>query len=385
MRFAQDFHRKVHIERRKVLGKAKSSIKPLVKRHVFGAVALVLIVLSAAELFAQKTGKTEKTTVIHQVARKWMAVGQEQYNRGLYAQAEQSLLYTMDYREYLTSHERKVLSELLANARAGITKRKRITEDIKKAEESIGQSLLIDAKAKLEKIQADASVSETQQKRVEKNLKKINDRLKRRQQQIAGVYERSMKFYQKQQFEKVRECFAEMDGILAEITRPSVQIKEEPAEQITEEAHAGALKAVEQQEVDNLFLTKALEEQLPAVESEPALKTKRHLSRQAPDGSDMPSAAEPSAGKPVQPHKDVSRKEKIVRSYTNAVLSDAIAKAQRYAGEGRLAEAQAALEAAKMTINQNREYLGEALFEQYNLRLEQLARSLGSNEKKNTR
>ena len=376
MRFAQDFHRKVHIERRKVLGKAKSSIKPLVKRYVFGAVALVLIVTSAGALSAQQAGKTEKMTVIHQVARKWMAVGQEQYNRGLYAQAEQSLLYALDYREYLTGSEHKVLSGLLANARAGVAERKSITEDIKKAEELIEQAMLLDARAKLEKIQAAASLSENQQKLVEKNLKKINDRLKKLQQQIARLYERSMKFYRKQQFEKVRECFAQIDSILAEITRPLVQIKKEPAEQIDEEASASALEAVEQQEVDKSFWTEALEEQSPRFESESVVETERHLSRQAPDGLDVLSAAEPLTSKPVQPHKGLRRKEKIVRSYTNAVVGDAIANAQRYAGEGRLAEAQAALEAAKMTINQNREYLGEDIFERYNLRLEQLSKSL---------
>jgi len=367
------------------LGKAKSSIKPLVKRYMFWAAALVLIVPSAAELFAQKTGKTEKATVMHQVARKWMAVGREQYNRGLYAQAEQSLLYALDYREYLTSRERKVLSGLLANARAGIAKRKRITEDIQKAEELIEQSLLIDAKTKLEKIQADAFVSETQQKLVEKNLKKINDRLKKQRQQIAGLYARSMKFYQKQQFEKARDCLAQMDTILAKMTRPLAKFEKEPAEPIAEETSAGTLEALERQEVDKSFLTEALEEQLPAVESEPALKSEQYLSRHAPDRPDVPSAAEPAGSNPVQPHKDVSRKEKLVRSYTNAVVSDATAKARRYAGEGRLTEAQAVLEAARMAINQNREYLGEALFEQYDLRLVKLARSLGSDEKKNTR
>ena len=80
----------------------------------------------------------------------------------------------------------------------------------------------------------------------------------------------------------------------------------------------------------------------------------------------------PAAGRVRKTNKALTRKEKIVRSYVSAVIKDATTKARDYLSAGRLEQAQNTLENTLQVVRQNREYLGEDLFTEYDIELQQL-------------
>ena len=119
---------------------------------------------------------------------------------------------------------------------------------------------------------------------------------------------------------------------------------------------------------------------LPKITDTPAQDTRPRL--RIPPQPDKPArGARIDAGriKSPEPTTDESgytqtdnRRRNILRSYTRAVVNDAIAKAQNYRQKGEFDKAKKALEKAKGTVNENRLYLGASIFERYSRFLEQL-------------
>ena len=79
--------------------------KPLLV--IFTSLLLLVTALSdVSPSQANKPADDNKQKVIRQVAQKWIDVGIEQYQRGYYKAAEQSLLRAQDYEGYFTSEKR---------------------------------------------------------------------------------------------------------------------------------------------------------------------------------------------------------------------------------------------------------------------------------------
>ena len=73
--------------------------------------------------------------------------------------AEQSFLRARDYQDYLTTAEREKLNELLEKAHLAVLEKTRILEHIQKADELVKQGELIKAKAHLERVENNKSLT----------------------------------------------------------------------------------------------------------------------------------------------------------------------------------------------------------------------------------
>ena len=155
----------------------------------FGQKTVILAAVWLSAAFAGQPAPAQSTanrqTVSQTVAQKWIAVGREQYNRGLYNQAEQSLQYAQDYYRYLTAGEQKQLKGLLARVRSAAAQRQRIGADIKAADELIVQGRLLQAKKHLRRLNAASPSATNSDRTFEKALRRltINSRNKRRKLQ----------------------------------------------------------------------------------------------------------------------------------------------------------------------------------------------------------
>jgi len=78
----------------------------------------------------------------------------------------------------------------------------------------------------------------------------------------------------------------------------------------------------------------------------------------------------------------VSRKRKLVEGYTSAVVTDAVTKAKDYLDVGKFYRAQKEIENAQKALEENRLYLADDVFMQYNSQLGQLEQQITEGRKK---
>jgi len=78
----------------------------------------------------------------------------------------------------------------------------------------------------------------------------------------------------------------------------------------------------------------------------------------------------------------VSRKRKLVEGYTRAVVTDSMTKARDYLDVGKFYRAQKEIENAQKTLEENRLYLADEVFAQYNSQLGKLEQEIMEGRKK---
>ena len=120
----------------------------------------------------------DKQKVVRPVALKWIQIGSEQYDRGLFKAAEQSLLRANDYQEYLSSAEREKLNKLLEKTHTAVVQRDKILQNIQTADKLIKQNKPAEAKAVLEAISGDSLLTKDEQKLIAERLQTIDNQLK---------------------------------------------------------------------------------------------------------------------------------------------------------------------------------------------------------------
>lgn len=302
--------------------------------------SLILLLAGVATWGSEKVelqvNEAEKQQVIRQVIQNWVEVGARQYERGFYKQAKESFLQALEYQEYLTAAEYTKLNKLLEKAGIAALGRKQIAEHIQRAKELIEEGELIKAKAHLERIKDNKSLSKAERKEIVRSLIGLQSQLNKQQEEIAKLYNRSVKFYRKGQLERARAGFIQ-------VARGEFSAAPEG-------------KTAE----DYLVLINAIVKW-----------------RAEPPRSQEPSVPSMVAvAKPVKKQGSavgvVDRSKNIRQSYTRAVVEDAVFKAQDYLGEGKFYKAKEAIEIAERAVNENQMYLGDELFQQYQRRLKRL-------------
>ncbi|MHC4570959.1 MAG: hypothetical protein ACYS0C_02625, partial [Planctomycetota bacterium] len=338
--------------------------------------SILLLTTALSDVAPSQVSESDKQKIVRQVAQRWIEVGMEQYKRGYYKAAEQSLLRAQDYEEYLTTEGREKLNELVEKTRAVASERKRILEHIRIADELERQGELIKAKTHLEKVRDSEFLIEEERKLITEGLAEIDNKLGGEKRQIAELYGRSVELYRTGHLEEAREGFlkvaksgllaapkgetaedylAKINGIFLQRVKPSVPIEVKPEELKLDEA---ALET--------------LEDELLGVEVEPG------------------EEEEPAAVMPAEPVTEeggyievINRRRNILRSHTRAVVNDAVAKAQSYVSQGEFDKAKEAVETAERTVSKNQLHLGDELFAQYSTEMRQLTEKIvqGRNER----
>jgi len=346
---------------------ARHSTKGPAKKLLFRFLILVSFTVFASEPAPAQTQTADKAGVLRDVAAKWIAVGTEQYNRSQYIRAEQSLLYAMDYRKHLTKKELAELERLLSSVREALLQRQSIQKAIEAAGQLIEGGSLFQAKARLENLLTQSPVSPQQRKRIEKSLNKIEVKLQLYVKQMDEIYKNVITSYLNGRLDKARQKLLKIDSILAQIKTDGT----------IEESQASQAPAPKPAEIPAKQQTKG---QVIQIQEE----TQRHQTKDKAavleDKTEKPGpdAAEPQTKRPHHEEKPLSRKEKIVRGYTRAVVNDASEKAKNLIKRKNLQDALKVIRQAEQIINQNRQYLDDEIYNQYNLRLNDLAGQITS-------
>ncbi len=316
-------------------------VKPFGRKSLIASAALLLLFTLCVSAAVSGTNDTDKDKVVRQVAQKWIQIGSEQYGRGLFKAAEQSLLRAQDYESYLSTAERDKLTKLLGKTHTAVIERDKILQNIQSSDKLMKQNKPAEAKALLDAIAGNEFLTADEQRLVSERLSAINNQMKA------------------------------TPALKVEAVQNDVEVKAPVAAvtEVTEIKAENNLGAVEEE------LIGTGEKLAPKSETVTAPET-------------VVSAPEPApAAAPISGDNgyidSFNRKRNLVCSHTKAVVNDAVCKTKNCIGKNDYDGARTAIETAQIVVAKNQLQLGDGLYDQYNGQLKQLADAVAQQENVN--
>jgi general secretion pathway protein D len=303
-------------------------------RLVFLVIALFLIAV-VPPTARPDVNETNKQTIVHQVAQDWIKTGTEQYERGFYRAAEQSLLRAQDYENYLSKEERESLKQLLDKTRAAAIEKERVLGEIRTANELAAQGKALEAKEHLESVKDSKFLTEEDKELIAKSLDKINKELS------------------------------------TEAAKPTAEVKAEEEEKINQPPAQTAV-------------TEGVEEESPAVKAKPAAVEKAEGIAAAGASETKAAVSEVGKGEANEGSyiEEINRRRNIIRSLTKVLVSDAITKTEACLSKGDFEGAREIITKAEQAVNENQLHIGKEAFDEYSRQLMQLRERLVSEQEK---
>ncbi|MHC4721209.1 MAG: hypothetical protein ACYS6I_00725, partial [Planctomycetota bacterium] len=158
--------------------------------------------------FAQPTTKEES---MRQRVQWNLAIAEDQYQRGLYKETQQTLLKTQsEYDAYMTSEDRNKVGELLVQARMALGEREKIAGYLQASDELAANSQYLEAKSRLEAIKDNHFLTPDERQQVATAIKEFDRKLASYDKQVQGLFDESVKLYRAGQIEAARAGFAEV-------------------------------------------------------------------------------------------------------------------------------------------------------------------------------
>jgi len=386
----------------------------------------VLLVAVPSEVVPSQPQEAGEDQMMRQVVQYLIQVGTDQFQRGYYPQAEKTLLMAQGYQEYLTVAERNKLSEFLGKTHKASLERELALKHKQTAADLITKGELSTAKTHLERIKDSQFLTEIERKQVAGQLLQIErqigaakpppkrpeeseplvtptpqkvaeepnkaaEQVDGRTKQIVELYSRSMNYYRTGQLEKAREGFIEvinsglipppmaktLQGYIARIDSilgpRQVEIKplpveeERPQQKLPEPVPSQAEGATSVPVIEPQVQQKTQPEPEPQVTAQPG--------KPALEVSAAPEVA-PQVTEQGSYIEQINRRRSIIRSHTQAVVSDAVDKAQRYMSQGQFDKAKEVVDGAQVLVDNNGLQLGDELLKSYNDQLNQLGRKI---------
>jgi len=175
---------------------------------VIFAGVLGILLMGAGPAFAQPASKQE---AMRQRAQRNIAIAEEQYQRGLYKETEQTLLKTQSQHDaYMNSQDRRKVDELLAQVRLALTEREKIAAYLQASDELGANRQYLEAKSRLEVIKDNHFLTAGERKQVAAAIKKLETASASHTKQVQNLFDESIKLYRAGQIEAARAGFAEV-------------------------------------------------------------------------------------------------------------------------------------------------------------------------------
>ena len=306
------------------------------------------------------------------VAAELLAVGVEEYNRSMFDVAYDTLLKAQNYKNYLTDVEQSKLSKYLKASKDSSAGRKEAVGHIKSADRLIRDGQLIRAKAHLEAAQRSGLLASEEKGVVKKGLKKIEGWLTEQEKQVRQIYSRSVLLYETGQLENARTGFIKVaqSGLLA---LPDGKTAEDYIHQI--DTSIGKSDASLTPTDFTLFESEGKARKGDWADDGGILNTKDktniYRSSLPPETKANP-AWFAAAGK----------KKNVSQGYMQAIIKDTLSRAKDYLKSNNFYQAQKSIDNAKKALNENRSFLDESTFNEYDTTLKKLDDEVSSARKK---
>lgn len=343
-------------------------------------VLFVFITVSAPQPVCAQTDPF-MPAVMANVGREWIMVAKEQYNRDLFEQAEKSLLSASKYRKYLTETENDQLDSLFENVRISFLERKRVDVYVRKSDEFLEQGRLIDAQQQLEQIKESRVLTFPERQQILQKLSDIDLQLQQQQREIAVLYKQSVEYYRKGHSKRAREGFAKIDRILAQ-RRNLLETSRTEREKIETETGTYVSDLDDNDTVSDI--NDAPQDLIEFAADSDGLT--KGIIEVASEQIDLDQSLAVIIAEPceveIEVHTESSdiidqgREVKIRQGYTQAVVRDALMDAQSQITKKNFGNAEEIIDQALTVVENNREYLGSGLYDEYKSKLQKMADKL---------
>lgn len=188
--------------------------KHIGRKSLYILLALTIVITVCARGWTQdrppSSEDAEKQKAASTVVSHLLQAAREEYQQGLYEQAEKTLTGALDYRKYLDAKTQDELDKLLDKSRKGKEERNKILEAIRQADQSVKDNKLLDAKAKLESVRNSEYLNTEERNLIVEGVKKLDVQIGAQSKDIAEIYNRSVDLYKAGELEKAREGFAKV-------------------------------------------------------------------------------------------------------------------------------------------------------------------------------
>ncbi|MBN2138989.1 MAG: hypothetical protein JW720_14365, partial [Sedimentisphaerales bacterium] len=348
---------------------------------------------------------------LRQLVQRYVQTGKQQLEEGSYAEAVKTFGTAQGYREYLTVGGQTELRDLLEKAEIGAVSRKRVDEAFFQANELIKQDQLQQAKAQLELIQSNQTLTDAERKMLPEALRqltgairdeqsrarqrarnasrnvrakntvkttssKAQNELEKRQKEVAELYYRSLGYYEMGQLQKARDGFVKviasglippkmvesLEGYIAAID--SRMNGGAGAGNLAMPKVSGTPRLLDKPKAQNVNILAIAEPETPAFNGG-AGNVEGQAEEVSVAGSREPQPVTEKGGY----IEVVLRKRNIIRSHTKAVVEDAIRNADASLAKGDFDDAKRTVAIARFTVNENEIHLGDTLFTEYSSQL----------------
>jgi type II secretory pathway component GspD/PulD (secretin)/tetratricopeptide (TPR) repeat protein len=298
-------------------------------------------------------------------------VAAEQLRRGAYSAAQRSLEQANENRQYLSASEQKRLDDLLAKTGGASIEREKTYEKMQAADAFAKSKNYSQAISTLSSIQDSPYLSKDERTEVQTRIKTYRSELKNQQEAIATLFVNSIKQYDEGKLEEARNGFQQVadSGVPLVSTGPSAR---EYIAKIDAQLGKGTATAKAVNPVAAKPTT--IEEELLSEKSSAGVinvtggEAPKAQEKQ-PAAALMPAAKASGAKEPEQcatvegSYIDkVMQQRNVQRSYTEAVVDDAVAKARAQMAQGKFDTARDSISSARLVVDNNKILLGDEIY-----------------------
>ncbi|MHC4122364.1 MAG: type II secretion system protein GspD [Planctomycetota bacterium] len=334
-------------------------LRCLYKKGLLVVLLTALALTTISDITPCKAETATSDQNVHKLARNYMQLGMELYERGNYRQAQKYLLFALDYQDYLSKQENQQLSEYLEKTHSKSLESDDVAEDIRKARELFKTGQFLKAKMLLQKVSQYKSLKSDNKQRIDSLLEKIELKLQGQEQEIGRIYTQSIKLYSSGELLKARDGFVKIveSGLPVGATGKTA-----------EDYLAKIDKALGKTDKpkDKELIDVIAEPTEKVIKAEPTRAAANEVKEKAAGGGYIEA---------------VTRRMKIIRGHTRAIVKDATDKARDYINKGEFDKAQEQIDSARRTVEDNQMELGEDLYKHYKGQLNELAETVGKGKK----
>ncbi|MHC4125313.1 MAG: hypothetical protein ACYSRR_02525, partial [Planctomycetota bacterium] len=330
-------------------------------------VSVLILTLAMPHVAWPQANQANKQKIVQGVAQRWIQVGSEQYQRGMYKAAEQSFLFAKDYEAYLTVSQLEKLDELLEKSHNAVIERDSIIEKLALANELTEQNKPDQAKELFEQIKDNQFLTNAEKTQIAQKLGQLESKTSEEAARITELYNNSIKLYGVGKFEQARKGFLEVakSGLISASPEQSPEDYLVIIDKILTQRllHVPVVEEITQPEVESSIT-------IDVAEDNKLLQTTKPTPERAAvviDKKIVPETVQ-------ETYIDVvNHKRNILRSHTKAVVNSVIDQAQNCVNSTQFDEANQKVEDAFRIVNKNQIDIGEDLYELYLKQLKQLS------------
>lgn len=322
----------------------------------------------------------QRSSVIGQVVKNWLALGQRQYERRMYDEARDSLQRAKQYNDYLSRTQLQQVDELTEKISQAQSQTRRLLDNIDKANSLIEQGEFLKARSYLIEAAKSDLLSDGQVRRARLILDRVQAKIAEQKRLMAELYKQSRRDYRNGDIEKARQGFAivassglyvptagkSAEKYLAQIEQRPLKQDKPSKDEPKKRAWSLFGKADGDKASDRGSKSVTAAEPQPSDQQPPA----NSLLLDSPTEEPGNASSDTAAGK-----------ESLKQSYVRAVVRDAQTRATVRAGKAEFSLARAVVHNADKTLQTYRQDIDPRLYSRYNKSLLELSRMIDQQQR----